>query len=68
MLTFEPTMHADVHDQVTDEVIRWRPEWAVTWNECRYYVQGVVEWKGLLLDGWEPIQGTRDQPFGLFLK
>ena len=60
MLTFEPTMPADVHDQLTDKVIRWKPEWSETWYECRYYVLGVVEWKGLLLDGWAPTQDALD--------
>jgi len=68
MLTFEPNMPADVHDQRSNEVVHWKPEWAETWHECRYYVQGVVEWKGLLLDGWEPTQEDCDHPFGLFLK
>ena len=54
MLTFEPTMPADVHDQRTDRVIRWNPGWADSWHECRYYVRGVIEWKGLLLDEWAP--------------
>ncbi len=30
MLTFEPTVPADVHDQLTDRVIRWNPKWAET--------------------------------------
>jgi hypothetical protein len=55
MSTFEPTVSVDVHDQLTDRIIRWKPEWAETWHECRYYVLGVVEWKGMLLDGWAPI-------------
>ena len=54
MLTFEPKRPALVHDQLTDEIIRWDPDWAATWHHCRYYVLGVVEWKGLLLDGWQP--------------
>jgi len=55
MLTFEPTVPADVHDQLTDKVIRREPEWAETWHECLYYGLGVVEWKGLSLDGWVPV-------------
>ena len=62
MLTFEPTMPADVHDQLTDKVIRWKPEWSETWHECRYYVLGVVEWKGHLLDGWAPTKDALDRP------
>jgi hypothetical protein len=61
MLTFEPTMPADGHDQLTDKVIRWKPEWSVTWHECRYYVLGVVAWTDLLLDGRAPTQDALDR-------
>ena len=53
--TFDPTRPALVHDQLNDKIIRWNPEWASTWRDRSDHAPGVVEWDGLLLDGWEPV-------------
>lgn len=34
-------------------IVELKPEWASTWRDHRE--PGVVEWNGLLLDGWEPL-------------
>jgi hypothetical protein len=36
-------------------IVEWKPEWASTWRDHRDHEPGVVEWNGLLLDGWEPL-------------
>ena len=33
MVTFDPTRPADVCDQLNDIIIRWKPEWAPTWQD-----------------------------------
>jgi len=68
IVTFDPTRPTDVHDQLNDKIIRWKPEWAQTWRDPRDQAPGVIEWDGLLLDGSEHTQDARDQLFGLFLK
>ncbi len=55
MSTFDPSQPADVHDQLNDRVFRWKPEWASTWLYRSDHAPGVVEWEGLLLDGWAPV-------------
>ena len=62
MVTFDPTRPADVHDQLNDKIIRWKPEWAATWQDRRDHAPGVIEWDGLLLDGWVPTQDALDRP------
>ena len=44
-----------MHDQLNDKIIRWKPEWAHTWRDRSDHAPGVVEWDGLLLDGWVPV-------------
>lgn len=56
MSDFDPSMPAMVHDWLNDKTFEWQPE---KWREnYRQYAQerrpGVVEWGGLLLDGWPP--------------
>lgn len=53
--SLDPTKPALVHDQLNDRVFEWRPEWAPTWQTRRPHEDGVVEWDGLLIDGWEPM-------------
>ena len=43
-----------MHDQLNDKVIDWDPTWAPTWKDRRDHEPGVIEWDGLLLNGWEP--------------
>ena len=57
MAEFDPAVPALVHDKLNDQVIDRQPE-----RHGRDFVQhghrdfgdGVVEWDGLLLDGWKP--------------
>ncbi len=60
--TLNPTRRALVHDQLNDRIFEWKPEWASTWPDRRAHAPGVVEWDGLLLDGWEPVQGMTVPP------
>lgn len=53
--TLDPTQPALVHDRLNDRIFEWRPVWAGTWPDRRDHDFGVVEWDGLLLDGWSPI-------------
>lgn len=53
--TLDPTKPALVHDQLNDKIIVWKPEWASTWPDRSPHAPGVVEWDGLLPDGWEPV-------------
>jgi hypothetical protein len=57
MSEFDPTKLALVHDQLNDELIDWKPERYL--EHYRQYAaldldpeKGLVEWDGLLLDGW----------------
>jgi len=48
---------AMVHDQLNDETFEWQPD---KWLEhYRQYAcdfgYGLIEWDGLLLDGWRPM-------------
>ncbi len=57
MSEFDPTQPARVHDRLNDQVIEWDPEthgrdWDLGGH--RDFGGGVVEWDGLLLDGWLP--------------
>ena len=53
MSEFDPTKHATVHDKLSDTDLPWQPEWAEHYREHRVLEgQGVVEWDGLMLDGW----------------
>ncbi len=57
MSEFDPTKPARVHDELNDQWIEWEPLWAATfenepWSSANPHL---VEWDGLLLDGWEPM-------------
>lgn len=55
MVAFDPSRPARVHDRLNDRVFIWKPAWAPTWKDRRAHAPGVIEWDGLLLDGWEPV-------------
>ncbi len=55
MSEFDPDRPCQVHDQLNDKIIRWKPEWAHTWRDRSDHAPGVIEWDGLLGDGWEPV-------------
>ena len=57
MSTFDPTQRVDVHDQLNDRIVRWRPKLAENYRcNRREHAPGVIEWEGQLLDGWRPIR------------
>jgi hypothetical protein len=63
MSEFDPTKPALVHDQLNDKMFDWQPE-----RYLEHYQQyatldfdldkGLVEWDGLLLDGWKEHQDS----------
>lgn len=56
MSEFDPGKPARVHDRLNGKVLDWRPS-AFAAHYRRYacdFGDGVVEWDGLLLDGWLP--------------
>jgi hypothetical protein len=54
---FDPTKPAMVHDRLNDRSFEWKP--AIMAANYRQYAQpfgpDVIEWDGLLLDGWLPL-------------
>ena len=53
MKTFDPEVACRVHDGLNDETFDWQPEWAAHYREYAFdHTEGVVNWDGLLLDGW----------------
>jgi hypothetical protein len=57
MRTFDPTKPAMMHDQLNDRTFQWDPErWGDDfWVVSRFESEGMIDWDGLLLDGWKPI-------------
>ena len=57
MSEFDPSKPALVHDRLNDQVIDWEPERHSTDYKASHhdFGDGVVEWDGLLLDGWKPL-------------
>ena len=44
-----------VHDKLNEKVFGWKPEWAANYRQyADQFDDGVIEWDGLLLDGWSP--------------
>jgi hypothetical protein len=53
MTTFDPDTKCQVHDGLNDEIIDWQPEWAANYRQyASDHDVGVIEWDGLLFDGW----------------
>lgn len=62
MSTFDPTNRVEVHDQLKDGFVRWRPKLAESYRRNRReHAPGVIEWDGQLLDGWRPIFRRRER-------
>ena len=61
MNSFYPAQPALLHDQLNDKIIPWSAtrEELDSWRQhANPHSEGVVEWDGLLLDGWcEPLGG-----------
>jgi hypothetical protein len=55
MAVFDPDKPALVHDRLNDQVIAWKPERHGRDYRAghRDFGGGVIEWDGLLLDGWK---------------
>jgi hypothetical protein len=50
-----------VHDRLNDRTFKWKPE-TMQANYEKYADPpgpGVIEWDGLLLDGWLPVDARR---------
>ena len=56
---FNPTEPAILHDRLGDNVVPWTGEMSEDWlRRARPRSDGLVEWDGLLFDGWdEPLGG-----------
>jgi hypothetical protein len=57
MSEFDPTKPALVHDGLNDNTFEWKPEWAEDFRKAAAteFNPGVINWDGLLLDGWRPL-------------
>jgi hypothetical protein len=45
-----------VHDRLNEQVLIWKPEWAGDYRRwAEEFDDGIIEWDGLLLDGWSPV-------------
>jgi hypothetical protein len=54
MKNFDPDRPCRVHDELNDEFLNWKPEWAAHFREfAAEHGEGVIAWDGFLLDGWE---------------
>jgi hypothetical protein len=60
MSEYDPSKPALVRDQLNGEVFEWQPErWAAEYRQyASEHRPGVVNWDGLLLDGWRPLVRT----------
>lgn len=62
MSEFDPSQPCWVHDRSRDTTFAWEPAWEDAYRrnaKSGHQEQGIVNWDGLLLDGWEPLAGTR---------
>jgi hypothetical protein len=57
MAESDPSKPALVHDKLNDQTIDWKPGRYQRHYEAfaTPFDPGVVEWDGLLLDGWKPL-------------
>ncbi len=58
MNQFDPTKPALVHDKLNNKTFSWEPDrHGVNYEKyAQPFDPGVIEWDGLLLDGWEPLE------------
>jgi len=60
MSSFDPTQPALLHDQLNEKMVPWSstPEEVKSWRQyANSHSEGLVEWDGLLLDGWCALRG-----------
>lgn len=67
MSEFDPDKPAHVHDRLNDQAFIWNPErHGRDWRRHGHhdFGDGVIEWDGLLLDGWKPRRSRKvlDRP------
>jgi hypothetical protein len=57
MSEFDPSKPAMVRDRLNDRTFEWKPAtMEANYRRHAVSVADVVEWDGLQLDGWEPIE------------
>lgn len=57
MSGFDPSKPAELHDELNDRIFEWKPEWKPDWDKyATYGKDGIVEWDGLLIDGWREMK------------
>ena len=54
MATFNPDVPCMVHDELNDDTLEWKPEWASHYRE-NAKGSGVVSWDRLMLNGWRAL-------------
>jgi hypothetical protein len=60
MSEFDPSQSCWVHEQLNDATFAWEPAWETAYRRNAKVGRdgpGIVNWDGLLLDGWEPLAG-----------
>jgi hypothetical protein len=59
MSEFDPSEPAVLHDATNDKMIAWTGELAAEWQKwASPFEEGVMNWDGVLIDGWtEPLGG-----------
>jgi hypothetical protein len=56
MTTFNPDVACRVHDKLNERILTWKQEWADDYRRwAEEFDDGIIEWDGLLLDGWSPV-------------
>jgi hypothetical protein len=56
MSTFDPSQPSLVHDRRHDRTFEWQPQWAAEYQRfARRHAPGVMNWHGVLLDGWREL-------------
>jgi hypothetical protein len=60
MSEFDPTEPAMVHDALNDRILAWSPDFEWSFAEyAREDAPGVINFDGLLLDGWTEIEDLK---------
>ena len=56
MSELDPSAPAMVHDRLNDRTFQWKPEWRAAYEKhAARHAPGVIEFDGLLLDGWNSV-------------
>jgi hypothetical protein len=58
MATFDPNRRCRLHEQLNDRIDDWMPITVEEWRQRMKWhdsAETVMDWDGLLYDGWEPI-------------